>query len=173
MKKLFICILIVATGLLSCKKSTTDSPAQELNTWSFKVSGTTYQGDLYWDPLLNTLLQGNDTYTFTMLGGEANSDRVFNIVMSLADTTFTAQNYQSGLVGTDHITAFYFTHGVGGAEIFKSSNYDPGPVLSYRIESYNAATREMNLSFNGNVKDENGNLVSLTEGKVRCTIEKM
>ncbi|HEV8504905.1 MAG TPA: hypothetical protein VGQ53_05885, partial [Chitinophagaceae bacterium] len=83
MKKLLFVALIVSIGLFSCKKESTDknNPNQAANSWTFKVQDTTYQGALMWDPLLNTLLQGNDTYTFTMLGGELNSDHVFNIVI--------------------------------------------------------------------------------------------
>ena len=174
MKKLLFLTLIVSAGLFSCKKeSSNPNPTQAANSWTFKVQGTTYQGVLLWDPLLNPLLQGNNTYTFTMLGGEASSDRIFNIVMSLADTTFTAKNYQSGISPTEEITAFYFTHGVAGEEIYKSSNYDPGPILNYKVESYNSATRELILTFSGNVEDAAGNLVPLTEGKVTCKVEKM
>jgi hypothetical protein len=174
MKKLLFLTLIVSTGLFSCKKeSSNPTQTQAANSWTFKAEGTTFQGVLMWDPLLNPLLQGNDTYTFTMLGGESGSDRIFNIVMSLADTTFTVKDYQSGLTATDHITSFYFTHGIAGDNIYKSSNYNPGPVMNYKIESYNAATRDLILTFSGNVEDAAGNMVPLTEGKVTCKVEKM
>ena len=174
MRKLLFCTLIAAVGLLSCSKgSSDDDQVQQMNTWTFKAEGTTYKGDLFWEPLLNTFLQGNNTYTFTMLGAEANSDRTFNIVMSLADTTFSTQNYQSGISGTDHITSFYFTHDIGGDDIYTSNNHNPGPVMNYKVESYNASTRVLVLSFSGNVENAAGSTVPLTEGKVVCKVEKM
>ncbi|MBI3138836.1 MAG: hypothetical protein HYZ15_09650 [Sphingobacteriales bacterium] len=173
MKVLLMAIALVSIGLFSCKKDSPDNNNQEVNTWTFKAQGTTYKGVLFWDPLLNTLLQGNNSYTFTMLGGEANSDRTFNIVMSLADTTFTSKNYQSGISGNDDITAFYFTHGIAGNTIYESSNYYPGPVMNYTIETYNAATRVLVFTFSGNTQDANGVLIPVTEGKVTCKVEKM
>lgn len=174
MKRFVLAISILSVVVFSCKKETTsNTPEQAVNTWSFKAQGTTYQGELYWDPLLNTMLQSNNTYTFTILGGETTSDRVFNIAMSLSDTTFTQSTYQSGIDGTDAINGFYFTHGVGGSDIYKSSNYDPGPVLNYRIESYNSSTRVLIITFSGNAQDASGVIVPITEGKVTCKVEKM
>lgn len=174
MKNIIFTAFILAGALLSCKKESINEDQQEqpANGWTFKAQGVTYKGEFLWEPLLNTYLQGNDTYTFAMLGAEPGSGKVFNIVMSLADTTFTLKNYQSGLSGTDAITAFYFSESVAGEDIYKSSNLDPGPVLNYKIESYDAATRRLVMTFQGHVQELDGNIVSLTDGKVNCLVDK-
>lgn len=174
MKNLLSAIFLAAIILSSCKKDKENNDQnQAANSWTLTAQGTTYKGTLLWDPLLNTLLQGNNSYTFAMLGGEASTDRVFNIVLSLADTTFTKTSYQSGVSGTDDISAFYFTHGISGEDIYKSSDLDPGAVLNYTVESYNPSTRALVLRFSGNVMDNTGAVVPLTNGKVTCEVEKM
>jgi len=173
MRKLFFCLAIVSIVFISCSKGSDDDQGLEYNTWTFKAEGTTYQGDLYWDPLLNTFLQSNDTYTFTMLGGEPNTNRVFNIIISLADTTFEQKNYQSGDATSDHITSFSYRTELVGESIYRSDNHTiNGPVMNYTIESYNPSTRELVLNFSGNAENENGVDFAITEGKVRCKVEK-
>jgi hypothetical protein len=174
MQKLFIAFLL-AICFISCKKESdnNDNNNQEINSWTFTAGSTVYKGDLFGDALLNTLLQGNDSYTFAMLGGQSTSDGTFNIVMSLLDTTFATKNYQSGVSGTDYITAFYYTHGLGGDEIYKSSNYSPGAIMNYVIQSYDPSTKILVITFSGQAKDASGNIVPITNGKVTCRIEKM
>lgn len=174
MKNILFTAFILTAALLSCKKESVneDQDEQPANAWTFKVQGVTYKGEFLWEPLLNTYRQENDTYSFGMLGAEPSSGKVFNIVMALADTTFTQKNYQSGISDTDAITAFYFSETVAGDDIYKSSNLDPGPVLNYKIESYDAATQRLVMTFQGNVQELDGNIVALTDGKVTCRVDK-
>jgi hypothetical protein len=174
MLKTVIIALAVTTCFFSCKKDTANNnPNQPANTWTFTAAGKVYEGTLYFDAILNTLLQGNNSYTFSLIGEEKTSRHVFNIVMSLADTTFTAPNYQSGVSGTGYITAFYYTETIAGVDIFTSSNYDPGPIMNYTIQSYDPATKTLIFNFSGNAKDKTGKLTPITNGKVTCKIEKI
>ncbi len=176
MKKSLFTILILAGVLLSCKKETINQDQdqdQAVNSWTFKAQGNTYKGELWGDPLLNTFLQSNNRYNFAMLGVELNSGRIFNIVMSLADTTFSTKNYQSGLSEPDYVTmGFYFSEGIAGEDIYKSSNLDPGPVMNYNIESYNATTRVLIMTFQGNVHGPSGTILPVTDGKLTCKVDK-
>ena len=174
MQKLFI-VLSLAICFISCKKDSDNenNNNQEINSWTFTAGSTVYKGSLFNDPILNTLLQGNDSYTFGMLGGQTTSDGTFNIVLSLLDTTFAAKNYQSGVSGNDYISAFYYTHGVGGNEIYTSSNYFPGEIINFIIQSYDPSTKILVMTFSGNAKDASNNIVPISDGKVTCRIKKM
>lgn len=165
--------LVISLSLLSCKKDDDNDQNQTTNTWEFTANGTTHKGALYFDPLLNTLLQGNNSYTFTMLGEEFSTGYTFNIVLSLMDTTFTHTTYQSGVAGNDYINSFFYNTSVGGNYIYTSTNHDAGPVLNYNIQSFNPSTMLLVFTFNGSVEDAGGNMVAVTNGKVTCTVEKM
>ncbi len=173
LRKLFFAISIIAIGLVSCSKNSDDVPNQDTNTWTFKAEGTTYYGDLFWDPILNPFLQGNDSYTFGIIGGEENSDNIFNILISLADTTFTETDYQSGAGFSDYLTSMNYRVDFTGDAIYESRDNTPGAIMNYKIESYNATTRELVLTFSGNAFGANGGLVAITEGKVVCLVEKL
>jgi len=170
MKKLLL-VLIIAITLVSCKKESDDNEIR-INTWTFKAEGSLYQGELLWDPLLNTLLQSNDTYTFSMLGTDISAN-LFNIVISLADTTFTQPDYQSGIIGSDHVTSFFYGADLAGQHLFQSSNHNGAAIMNYKVESFDPSTKVLILSFSGNAEDTNGGVVAITDGKVRCQIEKM
>lgn len=173
MRKLFLLTAMICVVLISCKKESAENK-QAVNSWTFKVDGTTYKGTIFFDAQLNTILQSNDTYTLSMLGFEtSNTDRVFNVLISLADTTFSVKDYKSGIAGSDHLTSFYFTNGVGGDEIFKSTNTSPGPIINFQLQSFDQATSVLTFTFSGNVMDDNGTVLALTDGKVVCHVEKM
>src|SRR6202008_634038 len=102
----------------------------DVNTWTFTEGSKTYKGELLFDASLNTLLQSNNSYTYSMIGPESESGFFFNIVLSLTDLTFTNKNYQSGVGGNDYLNAFYYFQDFGSTEVYKSSNYDPGQVIN-------------------------------------------
>lgn len=172
--------LIIFSGLLiflaSCKKDKTTTPEvkqDQINTWTFDAEGKTYKGGLFWDPLLNPLLQDNNSYTFTVLGAES-TGKFFNVVLSLLDTTFTHKTYQSGAShAEEYINAFYFFENNSIDNIYKSSNYDLGPVMDYTIESYNPDTRLLIMTFNGKAQKTDGSYTNIANGKLICKVERM
>lgn len=176
MKKILIAFSVVAIFLVSCKKDKETEPEakpEDAYGWTFDAEGKTYKGGLFWDPLLNTYLQGNNSYTFAVLGGES-TGKVFNVVLSLLDTTFTHATYQSGASHADeYINAFYFSEKLTEKMIYKSSNYDLGPVMDYKIESYNPDTRILIITFSGKAQNTSGAYVAITNGKLICKVEKM
>jgi hypothetical protein len=173
--KFLFYLLFVSIALASCKKASTSTTTTDtsVNTWTFTEGSKVFNGVLLTDATLNTLYQGNNSYTFGMLGPENTTGYEFNIVMSLADTTFTTKTYQSGVSGTDLITAFYYSTSIGGSDIYKSSDYSPGSVMNYTIVSYDPVKAILVMSFAGNATDASGNMVAITNGKVTCHIEKV
>ncbi len=176
MKKILLiltpAILLLFTG---CKKNSDGDGVNygtDENTWTFTQGSTTYKGNLLFDASLNTLLQGNNTYTYSMIGPEEESGFFFNLVLSLTDLTFTNKTYQSGISGTDHLNAFYFFEDFTSPQTYLSSNNEPGQILNYSFSSYNAGTDVVTISFSGQVKDEIGNTVNITNGKVTAKNER-
>jgi len=192
MKKIItIASLFAAVLFVGCKKDTSATsntgspgtsgvPGTALNTWTFTQGSTTHTGifdNFILTANLNTLLQGNNTYTFTLLGEENANGNFFNIVMSLDDTTFTRKNYESGdsISTMGRIDAFYYFQTFGGTNIFESSNNynDIGATMNYTISSYNPSTTVLVMTFSGQAKDSLGNNVNITAGKLTCPVAKL
>jgi hypothetical protein len=179
MKKQFL-LLTVLTSLVftACKKdSSNDSNyGTQVNTWTFTEGSKVYRGHLYFDPILNTYLQANNSYTFALIGEEKTSGYVFNIVLSLLDLNFTVKTYQSGLIGNDYLNSFYYTVLPGSLEnIYQSSNIgvDPNAVMTYTVTSYDGTNDIVTITFSGKALDKNGNLVNITNGRVTGRIERI
>jgi hypothetical protein len=176
MKKIFLPLLLSLTIFFSgCSKGHSDDDVQygtSMNTWTFTEGSTVYKGDLAWDPILNTLLQGNNSYTFAMIGPDNESGNTFNVVLSLLDLNFTAKTYQSGIDGNDYLNAFYYFANVGD-NIYKSSNLDPGNTMTYTITSYNASTDNATMTFSGQVVKTNGTVATISNGKVTFHVDRM
>ena len=173
-------LLFISLAFLSCKKDsgskdigTGTQYGSELNTWTFKAESKQFSGLLFFDAELNTLLQSNNSYTFGIIGAENNSGYVFNVVLSLLDLNFTTKNYQSGIGSNDYLNAFYYTESVGSVDnIYKSSNYDPGPIMNYTITAYDASKDIVTITFSGKAQLANGTYVDITEGKVTAHVER-
>ena len=175
MKNLLFLFLAVVIVFSACTKSSdTDNPSNAENTWTFKEGSKTYSGVLSFDASLNTYLQGNNSYTFGMIGPDETGGFIFNIVLSLADLNFTLKNYQSGVSGNDYLNAFYFSDDLASSDnIYKSSNLDPGPVLNFTITSYDPAKDVVTFTFSGEAFDINGAKVNITNGRVTAKIERL
>jgi len=176
MKKNLLFLFLAVTLIFSaCSKSSdSNNPSNAVNTWSFKEGSKTFSGVLAFDASLNTFLQGNNSYTFGMIGPEKSSGFIFNLILSLTDLNFTSKNYQSGVSGNDYLNAFYYLENLVSTDnIYKSSNLDPGPIMTYNITSYDAAKDIVTITFSGQAQDVNGTLVNITEGKVTAKIERL
>ena len=176
MKKKFILYLLPAVLLLAaCSKDADNSNETQVNSWTFTEGSKTYSGSFVFETAsLNTTLQANNAYTFSMLGVEKNSGYLFSIILSLLDLNFTAKTYQSGLDGNDYLNAFYYTQTPTSADdIYKSSNLDPGPVMNYTITEYDAANDIVTITFNGQAQLANGTtFVPITNGKLKVKIDR-
>jgi hypothetical protein len=176
MKKLTVYLFLLSlTIFFSCKKSSS-SNSNAVNTWTFTQGSTVHSGSVPLGAALNTYLQGNNSYSFGVSGVEQNNGHGFDIVLSLADTTFTQKTYQSGVAISDLITSFYYSTAYGSIDIFyESSNYptDIGAVMNYTITSFNASTNVLEITFSGQAIDSVGNNVNITNGKVTCKVSKL
>lgn len=177
MKKIFLFYLFPAVLLLSaCSKDsgndTNDGTA--VNSWTFTEGSKVFSGSfVFGTASLNTMLQANNTYTFGMLGAEKTSGHLFNIILSLLDVNFTTKTYQSGIDGTDHLNAFYYTETPASVDnIYKSSNLDPGPVMNYTITAYDATNDVVTIEFSGQAQLANGTYVTISNGKLKVKIER-
>ena len=174
-KNLLLVFAFVSLVISSCKKeSTKDDTTTEVNTWTFTEGSKTFEGKLLIDANLNTYLQANNTYNLGILGFENTSGYLFNTVLSLADTTFTTKTYQSGIGGNEYLNAFYYMESAASIDnIYKSSNLDPGPVMTYTITSYDAVKEIVTITFSGKAQiDDNGNMATITNGRVTAKVEK-
>ena len=176
MKKNLFLLLIPAILIFSaCSKKSDDTTgnAAAVNTWTFTEGSKVFSGQLLIDASLNPTLQSNNSYTFGMIGFENTSGYVFNIVLSLLDLNFTAKTYQSGINGNDYLNAFYYSESVASIDnVYKSSNLDPGPAMTYTITAYDAAKDIVTITFSGQAQLANGSFINITKGKVTAKIER-
>jgi len=114
----------------------------------------------------------NNSYTFSMLGAEAGTGNLFNLILSLLDANFTVKTYKSGVDGTNYLNAFYYSEFASSDDIYKSSNLDPGPIMNYTITAYDAAKDIVTIEFSGQAQLANGSFVAITKGKVKAKVER-
>lgn len=177
MKKYHLFLFVFATIVFTACKKGSDSDSvnygTELNTWTFTEGSSVFRGSLLFDASLNTFLQNNNSYNFGMIGVEKDAGYIFNIYLSLLDLNFTTKTYQSGTAGNDYLNAFYFSETPASIDnIYKSSNLDPGPIMTFNITAYDAAKDIVTLTFSGQAQLVNGNYINITNGKVTAKIER-
>ena len=177
MKKYHLFLFVFATIVFTACKKGSDSDSVNygtvLNTWTFTEGSSVFSGSLLFDASLNTLLQNNNSYNFGMIGVEKDKGYIFNIYLSLLDLNFTTKTYQSGTAGNDYLNAFYFLETPASIDnIYKSSNLDPGPIMTFNITAYDAAKDIVTLTFSGQVQLVSGNYINITNGKVTAKIER-
>lgn len=178
MKKAFLLYLLPAALLLSaCSKKSDNDPNNGTveNSWTFTEGSKVFSGSFVFGVAsLNTFPQANNTYTFTMLGAEKTSGYLFSIALSLLDLNFTTKTYQSGINGDDHLNAFYYTETPASIDdIYKSSNLDPGPVMTHTITDYDAANDVVTITFSGQAQLANGTYVTISNGKLKVKIDRL
>ncbi len=159
----------------SCMKHASDYEppyGAALNTWTFSDGTKNYHGNFLVDPVLNTTVQANNTYTLDMTGIERASGQALTMVIALTDLDFAVKSYQSGINGSDHATSFYYSGSAGSRDaIYVSANNDPGAVMTYSISHYDAAKNIATISFSGQAFDANGNMVTISKGKMTAHID--
>lgn len=169
---LFVMLIVFS----SCSKFAYDDPpayGEGLNTWTFYDGNRYYSGNIAVSAVLDTTLQTNNTYTLAMTGTERITGQMFTTALALADLNFTVKSYQSGINGSDHATAMYFSASAASRQsIYSSTNNDPGAVMTYKIVHYDPTRDIVTISFNGNVHDELGNMVTISWGKITAHITR-
>jgi hypothetical protein len=172
----FASVLFASLTLLfsSCMKHTNDYVPPygvALNTWTFFDGTKNYFGDFLVDPVLDTTIQTNNTYTLDMTGIERASGQALTMAISLTGLNFALKSYQSGISGSDHATSFFYSGSSGSRDaIYVSTNNDPGAVMTYNISYYDAAKNIATISFNGQAFDASGNMVNISKGKMTAHI---
>ncbi|MFC0775762.1 hypothetical protein [Terrimonas alba] len=173
---LFTALLTLLIIFSSCSKFAYDDVkafGDELNTWAFYDGNRYYSGNIAMSAVLDTAMQANNTYTLAITGTERITGQLFTTALSLADLNFTVKSYQSGVNGSDHATAMYFSASAASRQsIYSSTNNDPGAVMTYRITHYDAVRDIVTISFSGNVHDELGNMVNISRGKITVHITR-
>jgi hypothetical protein len=176
MRTLSITLFASLTLLFSsCMKHASDFIPEygtDPNTWSFSDGTKDYLGVFYTNPVLTTTAQSNGTYLLNMTGREKGAGQLLTMAIALSDLDLTPKTYQSGINGSDHSTAFYFTGSAGSRDgIYSSTNTDPGAVITYNVVSYNPDKNVVRISFSGEVFDANGKLVKISNGKLAANIK--
>ena len=159
----------------SCMKHAEDyvpGYGEVLNTWTFYDGTKNYFGNFLVNPVLNTTVQTNNTYTFDMTGIERSTGQVLTMAISLADLNFSVKSYQSGIAGSDHSTGFFYSGSAASRDgIYTSTNIDPGAVMTYTISAYDAVKNTVTISFSGEAFNTNGKLVKISKGKMTANID--
>ena len=177
MKKILLLLFVSATIFFSaCSKNSNEDDVDygtDVNTWTFTEGSKVFSGNLFFDASLNTFLQNNNSYNFGILGSEKTSGFLFNTYLSLLDLNFTQKSYQSGTAGNNYLNAFYFMESAASPDFtYKSSNQDPGPVMTYTITSFDAAKDIVTITFSGQANLANGSSINITNGKVTAKFER-
>lgn len=174
MRKFIVVFMTLLVIFSACSKGSSDnSNNMAVNTWTFTEGSRVFSGLLLFNAQLNTTLQSNNAYTFGMIGAETTSGNVFNVILSLSDVNFTNKTYQSGISGNDYLNAFYYSDAASTDDIYKSSNLDPGPIMTYTITSYDASKDIVTIEFSGQAQLSNGTTyVNITKGKVKAQIDR-
>jgi len=175
---LLLCTLLIGLILSTCTRELSDDSiyGADVNTWTFTEGSKVYKGTLCFDPILNTYLQANNSYTLAFIGEEKTSGYVFNVVLSLLDLNFAVKTYESGVMGTSYLNALYYNVSPPNLpNVYESSNMcvNPGAVITYRVSSYDASKDIVTITFSGKAFDKNGNLVNITDGKVTGRISRI
>ena len=160
----------------SCMKHASDYEPPygvALNTWTFSDGTKNYVGDFLVNPVLDTTIQSNNTYTLSMTGTNKGSGQLLTMAISLADRDFAVKSYKSGISGSNHSTSFNYSGSAGSRDaIYSSSNNDPGAVMTYTISYYDAVKNTITISFSGQVFDAGGNLMNISKGKMTAYIDR-
>lgn len=171
----FTLLAALTLSFSSCMKHAEDYVpvyGEVMNTWTFYDGTKNYFGNFLIKPVLNTTVQSNNTYTFDMTGIERSTGQVLTMAISLADLNFNVKSYQSGISGSNHSTAFYYSGSAASRDgIYSSTNNDPGAVINYTISSYDAAKNAVTISFSGEAFNINGKLVKISKGKMTANID--
>jgi len=174
MKKILFVVLTQLIIFSSCSKGSKDDASDNMmvNSWTFTEGSKTFSGLLIFDAQMSSTIQPNNSYTFSMLGAEAGTGNLFNLILSLLDANFTVKTYKSGVDGTNYLNAFYYSEFASTDDIYKSSNLDPGPIMNYTITAYDAAKDIVTIEFSGQAQLANGSFVAITKGKVKAKVER-
>ena len=170
--------LLAASALLfsSCMKHASDYQppfGEATNTWTFSDGTRKYFGNFLINPVLNTTTQANGTYTLEIAGTERLTGQQITMAISLTDKDLDVKSYHSGISGSDHATAFYYSGSAGSRDaIYSSTNNDPGAVMTFNIHYYNKVKNLLTIHFSGQVHDASGNLMNISEGKMTAFIDR-
>lgn len=160
----------------SCMKHASDYEpgfGTAVNTWTFTDGTKNYVGYFLVNPVLDTTIQSNNTYTLSMTGTHKVSEQLLTMAISLADRDFAAKSYKSGISGSNHSTSFYYSGSAGSRDaIFSSLNNDPGAVMTYNISNYDGVKNTITITFSGQVFDASGNLMNISKGKMTAHIDR-
>jgi hypothetical protein len=175
--KTALCFLLTLTVLLSaCSKDSDkedDNYGTKLNTWTFTEGSKVFSGSLMFDyAILHKTLNNFNKYSLDMVGLEKTEGNLFSLNLDLVDLDFTHKTYQSGLPGYVDHNMFSYSVPVLIDDIYKSSNFDAGPVMNFTIAAYDAAKDIVTITFSGQAQREDGTYVNITNGKVTAKIDR-
>lgn len=173
--KLLLCLAFVAVSFSSCLKHASDlvpGYGEILNTWTFANDNNNYFGKFQSNAILHSTPQSNNTYLLEMTGTERATGQILTMAISLTEPNLTTSTFQSGVNGSDHATAFYYSGSTASRDaIYTSSNNSPGAIMDYTILHYDADKQIATISFKGEAFDAAGNKTSITRGRLTAKID--
>ncbi len=172
--KHFIYFIMISIALPCCMKHASDyvpGYGDAVNTWTFTDGQRHYFGNLPSNAILHTTPQSNNTYTLEMTGTERSGGQVMTMVISLNEPALKKTTYQSGISGSDHATAFFYSGSAASRDaIYSSANNNPGAVMNFIIVRQDTTNSTATIAFNGEAFDAAGNKTKILQGKVTAYI---
>lgn len=173
--KLLLCFTVLAITFSSCMKHASDlvpGYGEILNTWKFTDGKNHYFGNFQGNAVLHSTPQSNNTYLLEMTGTERATGQVLTMAISLIEPNLSNNTFHSGISGSDHATAFYYSGSAASRDaIYSSSNNNPGAIMDFTISHYDATQRIATIIFNGEVFDAAGNKAGISKGKLTAKID--
>ncbi len=172
--KQFLILAFVMAALSSCMKHASDYKpgyGEIVNTWMFTDGSSQFFGKLYGNAILHSTPQSNNTYLLEMTGVERAGQQLA-LAISFLNPEVTTGTFQSGIAGSDHETAFYYSGSAASRDpLYASTNNNPGAVMSFVVTHFDATNRTATIEFSGEAFDMSGNKVNITRGKLTAKVD--
>lgn len=132
------------------------------NSWIFTANGHTYFG-----PITTAQLGADHSELYISGPTQYSRDTLFVLTVHFLVTINTGTYYTF-----NYATAFNLDKNTGNNErIYRASDLNTSQVITIEITKYDAATKTVSGTFNGNSLDINGNRVPITNGVFKAIIQ--
>ncbi|HUM65619.1 MAG TPA: hypothetical protein PLV32_07240 [Chitinophagaceae bacterium] len=138
----------------------------------FTDGSSQFFGKFNGNAILHSTPQANNTYLLEMTGMERATGQQLTLAISLSNPEVTTGTFQSGVAGSNHETAFYYSGSAASRDpLYASTNNNPGAVMSFVVSHFDATNRTATINFSGEAFDMSGNKVNITKGRLTAKVD--